>query len=339
MTLRGAATALGELRRRIGSPEQLVRVDRGELTEGPAAGAPVLLVRNPGGVSFELLLDRALDVGWADALGIPLAWAAPAGRVASTRHEPVGTGWTRTFGGGLLSTCGLAATGAPSVVDGVSHGLHGRVGHLPAQNVRWRVRGEGAQAHVEIRGDVVESALGAPELRMSRTVRAWLDRPVLEIEDLVINDGFTDAGHMFRHHLNLGYPLVDDEATIVTDATVVGVRDGAPVASLRDLDLAVSAAPVDERVIYADSGPDARVTLRSPVAGAELEIVWSADTFPLLIAWRDASPGVNVLGIEPSTSRDAGRAHAQRTGELIVLGPQESRRYRTRLTVRSVGGG
>ena len=43
-------------------------------------------------------------------------------------------------------------------------------------------------------------------------------------------------------------------------------------------------------------------------------------------------PGVNVLGVEPSMSRDGGRAEALLDGELRWLAPGESRRYAT--TVR-----
>ena len=46
--------------------------------------------------------------------------------------------------------------------------------------------------------------------------------------------------------------------------------------------------------------------------------------------WRNASPGVNVLGLEPSTSRDGGRAES---GELIMLQPGEARTYVTEIIV------
>ncbi len=335
LTLTGGAAAWGETTRKVGDADQLVRVDRAQLTEGMAAGAPVLIVRNPRGVSFEVLLDRAMDIGWADASGLPLAWASARGRVAAVRHEPDGAGWIRTFGGGLLTTCGLASSGMPSTVDGTAHGLHGRIGHIAADNVTWRIRGEGEDAHLEITGDVVEAAPGSPTLRLLRCIRAWIRHPILEIEDTVSNDGFDDAGHMFRHHLNLGYPILDDDTTIATDATVFGSRDEPGVPSIDDIAPGVSAAPTDEQVIYAHSGPQARLTLNSPERDVALTLEWSGDTFPLLILWRDASPGTNVLGVEPSTSRDGGRAQALRDGELVTLRPGERRRYRTRITVES----
>ncbi|WP_104129561.1 DUF4432 family protein [Cryobacterium sp. N21] len=329
-----APPAMGDnVRRLVGSPAQLVRVDRAQLTDGPAAGAPILIVRNPRGVSFEVLLDRAMDIGWADALSLPLAWSAPRGRVASIRNEPSGVGWVRTFGGGLLTTCGLASTGMPSTVDGSEYGLHGRIGHIPAENVTWRFEIDESGPLIEITGEVVEAALGEPTLRLTRVIRAWCQSPVIEVEDVVTNDGFVDAGHMYRHHINLGYPLVDEGSSLSTDAAAFARRGGDAAQPLPTMRMPVADTAVDESVTYARSGPTGSLIVKAPHHGVALTIEWTTATFPLLLAWRDASPGINVLGIEPSTSRDDGRAEAARTGELITLAPGETRTYRTRMSL------
>ncbi len=319
------------VRRLVGAPDQLVSVDRLVRDEGPGRGAPVLVVRNPGGISFEVLLDRALDLGWADAAGLPLAWRSARGPVASSRYEPHGSGWTRTFGGGLLTTCGLASTGAASTVDGTHHGLHGRVGHIPAENVRWGLIDDDGVPAVEITGDVVEASLGGPSLRLWRRIVASTARPELRVEDVVTNDGFTPAGHMFRHHLNLGYPLVAPGTVVTATADPYAERDrpdAAPRALPWTLDLADGPAP--ETVLYCrpHEGPTAYVCVTSP-DGHVLEIEQDTDCWPLLVLWRDPTPGVNVLGVEPSTSRDGGRAQAERDGEVVVLAPGQSRTYRT----------
>lgn len=317
------------LRRLVGATDQLVSVERLVRDDGPGRGAPVLTVRNPRGISFEVLLDRAMDIGWADAEGLPLAWRSSRGPVSSARHEPEGTGWTRTFGGGLLTTCGLSSTGAPSEVDGVRHGLHGRVGHVPAENVGWRLVDDGDDRAVEVTGDVVEAGLGAPTLRLRRRIVASTTAARLRVEDTVSNEGFTPAAHMFRHHLNLGYPLVQPGTVVTATADAVGERDRAdgwqPLPWTLD---ALSVAP--ETVLYCRPRPGgtATTTVRAP-GGEWLEVEQSVETFPLLVLWRDPTPGVNVLGVEPSTSRDGGRAQAEQDGEVVRLGPGETRSYLT----------
>ncbi len=327
-----------DLHRLVGAPDQLVSVDRLVRDEGPGRGAPVLLVRNPNGLSFEVLLDRALDLGWADAPGLPLAWRSAIGPVGSSRHEPDGLGWARSFGGGLLSTCGLATTGKPSDVGGTHYGLHGRIGHIPAENVRWGLVLDGGELSVEITGDVVEAALGEAPLRLRRRILASTVRSALRVEDTVTNTGHSVAGHMFRHHLNLGYPLVQPGTVVTATAEPVGERDRPDGPSQRlpwVLDVG-SEAVEPETVLYCRplTRPTATVTVTAP-GGTWCEIEQTTQTWPLLLLWRDASPGVNVLGVEPSTSRDGGRAQAERDDEVVWLPPGNSRAYVTSLRTGS----
>lgn len=330
-----------DIRRQLGSPEQLVTVERHIRADGPAAGSGVLLVRNPAGISMEVLLDRALDIGWADAPGFPLAWRSARGHVSPDRHEPQGTGWVNTFAGGLLTTCGLRSTGMPSVVDGVHHGLHGRVGSIPAERVghRFVTTADGEHA-VEITGVVVEAALAEPALMLSRRLLVLTGRPEMRIEDTVTNDGYSATGHMFRHHFNLGYPAVRGGSVVQSTAVPVGLRDGGHLPDWpwelqpeRDL----TQAELAESVIYCrqDEG-EVRTRITEP-GGRWIEVSNPLESWPFLILWRDPRPGVNVLGVEPSTSRDGGRAQAQEDGEVLWLEPGQTVSYASTVRVGGLG--
>jgi hypothetical protein len=63
---------------------------------------------------------------------VPLAWVSPTGVVAPHFRELQGEGWLRSFGGGLLVTCGLQNVGEPSERGGEELGLHGRISNTPA---------------------------------------------------------------------------------------------------------------------------------------------------------------------------------------------------------------
>lgn len=316
----------------VGGPHQLVRIERAGLMDGPAAGSPILQVRNPAGISFEVTLDRGLDIGWADALGVPLAWAAPRGRMDARFFDPHGKGWATTFGGGLLTTCGLATTGAPSSQDGDEYGLHGRIGHTPAEQVGWDIHWDAPEPVIVITGSVLETALGAPSLLLHRTITASCERPALRVDDVVTNVGYRPAGHMFRHHFNFGYPLISPRVTLETDTAPAGTRGDRTPLPLPERLGVVAPQPVEEVVWYGEANSGA-ATINSPDTALTALLTWTTDTFPLLIVWRDASPGVNVLALEPSTSRDEGRAQAHADGELIELLPGASRSYSSSLTL------
>lgn len=329
----------------IASLRQLVSIEQMVIDQGAGRGTPVLAVRNPRGISCDLLLDRGLDIGWADAAGMPLAWRSERGYVPSTRHDPHGTGWTQTFGGGLLATCGLETSGEPSVHNGREFGLHGRVGHLPVEGLRWDIRND--EPVLEVRGDVHEVALGGSNLVLHRTLRLWLDRPRVEVRDVVENLAFASAGIMFRHHYNLGFPLVSTGSTVDGDFIVDSERDQNNDLPSLPLSLKVADGPVSERVYYlrpvepgsTDQTPPKAggrqvIRLQNASGDTEVEVSYEPSHMPWLILWRDESAGVNVLGIEPSTSLDGGRAQAADSGDLIELEPRRTLAFASSFELR-----
>jgi Domain of unknown function (DUF4432) len=103
----GRALTRRELRRRVGRAEQVAGVTPLVFDDGPARGTRVLRFRTGGGLAFDVLPDRGLDLGVAEYRSVPLAWLSQTGGVAPSFYEPEGEGWLRSFGGGLLVTCGL----------------------------------------------------------------------------------------------------------------------------------------------------------------------------------------------------------------------------------------
>src|SRR6187431_587195 len=114
---------------RVGSLDQIARVDSFVEADGPARGARRLRVVNGGGLEFDVHPDRGLDIGAASFQGLPLAWLSSTGIGAPSLYDPVERGWLRTFGGGLVTTCGLDSFGPPADDEDGVVGMHGRVSH------------------------------------------------------------------------------------------------------------------------------------------------------------------------------------------------------------------
>ena len=149
-----------------------------------------------------------------------------------------------------------------------------------------------------------------------------------------MNESWAPAGHMFRHHFNLGAPLVVPGTTVDAQVEVVEERE-TPGTSRHTLPwrLDLAPEPIPEVVLHClPTTAECEVEVRSP-AGYWLRIGQKTPTWDHLILWRDASPGVNVLGVEPSTSRDFGREAAEAEGEVWWLKPGEERCYVTTVTV------
>jgi hypothetical protein len=215
-------------RERIGSLGQVAYAEMLEARDGAGRGTRRIAVETGGGLAFEVLPDRAFDIGRATFCGLPLAWLAPAGFPDGAGVGDHEAEWLRGFGGGLLSTCGLDSMGPASVDGGREHGLHGRIGQMPASVTRCEVTDE----RITLGATVRQAALFGETLRVDRTISAEVGGSVLHIEDRVVNEGMDPEGHMILYHCNFGWPFLDDRARVIGPGQAPVPRDPPAVAGL-----------------------------------------------------------------------------------------------------------
>src|SRR4051794_20427675 len=113
----GRAYSAAEIRSLTSSVDQIAGIRLYELTDGRARGLHIAKVYTGSGLRFQVLLDRAMDIGAAEFAGRPLAWVHPA-LGGPQLYEPAGFGWGRSWGGGLLTTGGLTFFGQPEDDNG-----------------------------------------------------------------------------------------------------------------------------------------------------------------------------------------------------------------------------
>jgi hypothetical protein len=218
---------LPALRARVGSLDQLARVERVVEDDGPGRGARRVRLVDSAGLDVDVHVDRCLDLGAASYRGVPLAWRSPVGYVAPGLVGPGTDGWLRGFAGGLLTTCGLDTFGAASMDDGQEFGLHGRIGATPAAEVSTWARAVDGDYELGVSGFVRQSSLFGDDLVLHRRITTRMGSGRLLLEDTVTNDGFSAAPHMVLYHCNLGWPLLDQGAEIDVPGARTSPRDEA----------------------------------------------------------------------------------------------------------------
>ncbi len=80
----------GELARRVGRLEQVAGVRLVTLGDGGGRGVRVLEFRTGSGFAFDVLVDRAFDIGRCELRGVPLAWTSGVGVEGPWFYEPDG---------------------------------------------------------------------------------------------------------------------------------------------------------------------------------------------------------------------------------------------------------
>jgi hypothetical protein len=335
----GESISREALARRVGRLEQVAGVRLVTLEDGVGRGVRVLEFRTGTGYAFDVLVDRAMDIGRCEHRGVPLAWQSSVGVLGPWYAEPLGLGWFRAWGGGMLVTCGLDHT-LPGGTDDASqfhqdvrpteeYGLHGRVGFLPARLTGYGERWEGEECVLWAEGVVTQTAVFAEALELRRRIEARVGESRFTVYDEVVNAGFDPTTHMYLYHVNVGWPVVDEGARYLIPAP-----HGAPVADYPTADYRRLTAPQPafreecyEHTVASEPNGTVPVAVVNRARGIGVYEVHRRSQFPFHTMWRMLGEGTYAVAMEPTTNRDAGRFDARERGELQILAPGESRRY------------
>jgi hypothetical protein len=320
----GRTWSRASLLERVGSLGQLADVTLSTRADGPGAGVRTATVRNAGRLSFEVLLDRASDIGRVDVLGRPVAFWSNVGLVGPWYREPYGDGLLRLFTGGLFVTCGLdhtfaaeRQTPAPGETGG-DFPTHGRINAEPAFLRGYGTEWHGDDCELFVETEVRQASMFGETLSLRRRISGSLGSAAITVRDTVTNEGFTPTSHMMLYHCNFGFPALDESAVLELGPEFVQV-EGKPLPAT----LPRPAAGVEQELAQfsVPAGP-ASATLRSSTGN--LRLSWPGETMPYLMVWQMFAQGSYALGIEPSTNLASGREDARSRGELKILAPDES---------------
>ncbi|MFZ4843385.1 aldose 1-epimerase family protein [Mycetocola saprophilus] len=320
-----------QIRRFTGRAEQLARIDSFVESNGPGAGSRRIALDTGGGLSVDLHPDRALDVGRVSFAGVPVAWLSPTGIGSPAAYDGQGENFLRTFGGGLLATCGMDTFGPPSTDQGRDFGTHGRFGATPATLETVRVRG----GKLTVIGTMRQATVFGENIEVRRKITARVGGCTLRITDQVTNLGDTDQPHMVLYHANFGWPLLSPESTLDIAADErIGIDEHARAEMDIWNQFHAPVADIPERVYRhvppaAEASGWSRARLTNPNIGISAEIRFDRATLGNLYQWKMLGEGTYVLGLEPSNCATiAGRAAAREAGTLPILKPGETVRHR-----------
>ena len=346
-----------ELREHVGSVGQVAGIDRLEYTEGPERGVELLRVRTGGGLTYDVLPGRGMDIANASYNGLPLAWMSAQGIPHAHAFEPEGLGWLRSFFGGLLTTCGLLNAGSPGAdpaheiiyagigtedTETVKLGLHGRVNNTPARNVAVDAQFEDDDYLLVAYGCVRESIVFGENLELTRRILSIAGDNNIQIHDEVTNHGFDSMPHMMLYHMNFGWPIVSPDSLLITsgDQAEIEARDAIAAPGLEQcLTFEPPRASYPEQVFYHGLQPDtegfcqAAIINQSIRGGLGVGLTWHSESLPNLVQWKSMKRGTYVCGLEPSNCKVTGRADERAAGTLRYIGPGETIEYDLMLAV------
>ncbi len=324
---------------KISNHAQLGGIETSVLDNGLGRGTRIAWINTGTGLRYKVVIDRAMDIADAFYNQHSLAWLSHAGVTPPQPFSDKGLGWLRTFGGGLLTTCGLSHIGGPEKDENGTRGLHGRISNTPSEIVSI-LQPDPVAGNMDMRltGIIRQTQVFGPTLELRRTISGTLGQAKINIHDEVINRGNTEAPHMLLYHLNFGWPLVDEGTDILWQ--------GEWQSRGSDMDNKIfkegnnfrkCLAPLQEHRGGGEAAAFVNVTpdqegqwmcgLHNRAIGIAVACRFQKKQLPWLTNWQHWGKGEYVTGLEPGTNPPIGQAKAREQDQLIWLAPGESKSY------------
>jgi hypothetical protein len=270
-----------------------------------------------------------MDISLASFKGKNLVYLTCNGETSPAYFEPEGIGWLRTFAAGLLTTCGLTYLGPPCADNGVQLGLHGRYSTLPVKQFADLSDWDGDNYVLKLKGTIEEGYLFGYKLRMERVIASIAGKNTIKITDTISNFGNVDSPYTVLYHMNLGYPLLSEDAELIIDPKNTVPRDGEAVPGIHEFkSFSKPQEAYREQVFFhtmkGDDSGKAYVELRNRKLGVALTISFNIAQLTYVTQWKMLGFGEYVLGIEPCNVLCKSRAVLREEGNLPFLQPEES---------------
>ncbi len=334
MEIFGKKYSTRELRKRVGHMDQVCGVRLVQLDDGRERPIRAAIIHTGSGLEVTVLLDRCLDIAAASYNGRAMGWRSKSGDVAPQYYEAEGIRWLRNYGGGLVATCGLMNVGAPGAQSAlIGNGLHGRIGNIPAANVKVVQEWQGNEFVLSVTGTMREAVVFGENLTLTRTVSTSMGAKTFAIHDVVTNEGFDPTKFQILYHCNIGWPACDEGSEMITPTRTIAARDAEAEDNKENWNK--MDAPIHqykEKCYYHDMAADRRGEVVTALVndgfkrgdGFGVFVKYNQKQLPRFVEWKQMGEQDYCVGFEPCNCGVEGKDVDEKFGLLHTLKPGES---------------
>lgn len=311
-----------------GNIRQLGGLKRYVFSDGKARGVEAVDVETGGGLRFTVLPGRGMDISELRYRGVPLAYLSKTGVTAPSYHDPREMQWLKSFFAGMLTTCGISNAGPEcrddiGVLSDVPFGLHGDISNIGADNVCTREEWVDGKYEMTVSGRMEEGRLHGEHLQLRRTVSTALGERKLRVEDEFSNQGEMPQKLMFFYHINIGHPLLGENARFVAPSKRIWAESPQAKAGMEIYDRCALPQPgYLEQQFFHEMGADEDGNTICALINDELELAlylkYNVRELPCIAEWKVLRDGEYVLAFEPGNCHPIGRVAQNERGHEIL---------------------
>ena len=323
----------GFMNKYIGHKSQLYGIEEHRLVGGKGDGMRLFEIHNGCGLDLTVSPDRNGDITRLRFKGINLSYMSPCGYVAPAFYDNIGSNWLASFTAGFLTTCGLNGVGTPCNDGGEEIPLHGSIGNTPCE-VAYCLEEDGK---LIVRTQTCDETIFGRKLRLHREIIVSTECNEFEIKDTIINTGDRVEPFEILYHMNMGYPLLDENSIITIPSTEVIPRDDHAANDIANwMNMEVPTEGYQERCYYHKfSNDQTSVSIEQPAIDTKLTISFDSKELDGFVEWKMMGVRDYVLGLECGNCYPDGRAAMRKSGMLKFLNPGEQKSYSVKVSLNS----
>jgi len=330
-----------EIEKYIGNQAQIGGTRHYILSDGWGRNLRAIDINSGSGLQYTILPDRGMDISLASFKGNNLVYLTCNGETHPAFYESDNFGWLHTFGGGLLTTCGLTHLGPPCIDDGENLGLHGRYSTIPAKQVVDLSEWIDDEYHIIIRGVIEDAVLFGYKLRLVREIKSVRGENSIEITDTVTNFGSKPSPYSILYHFNIGYPLLSENTVLKIDTIKTDALNKEGELNIDNFKyFSKPQKKFNEQLFCHTLKSDflgySEALIENKKLGISFSLKYDTANLPLLMQWKMMGEGEYVLGIEPSNSILGSRKDLKEKNILAFLKPNETTTNRIKISINSI---
>jgi len=316
----------------IGHTSQISGVEEHRLIGGKGDGMRIYEATNGRGLALTVSPDRNGDITRLRLKGMNMSYLSPCGYVAPVYYDRVGSNWLQSFTAGFLTTCGLQAVGTPCVDAGEELPLHGSIANQPCEHSYWEEDEDAIRLHFLTKDEVIFGR----KMVLSRTIEISKTGNSFTIEDEIENTGDRTEPLEILYHMNMGYPLLDEDSVVTIPSVEVTARDAHALEDIANwMHMEKPQAGYQERCYYHRfSGETGSASIWQPKLGIGLEISFNPQRLDGFVEWKMMGVRDYVLGLECGNCYPDGRDVMRETGMLKFLDPGQRVSYKVCVTMK-----
>lgn len=325
------------MNRYIGHDSQLYGIEEHRLVGGKGDGMRLYEIHNGKGLDITVSPDRNADITRLRYKGINMSYMSPCGYVAPAYYDSIGSNWLNSFTAGFLTTCGLNGVGTPCNDQGEDVPLHGSIANTPCDQDYFTEEIENVDTagcadqitYLVVRTVTKDETIFGRKLKLSREIKVSTEENSFIITDTIENTGDKEEPFEILYHMNMGYPLLDEDSVITIPSIDVKPRDEHAAEDIANwMRMEKPLVGYQERCYYHKfDSKESIVSIEQPKLNTKLSIIFDAAELDGFVEWKMMGVRDYVLGLECGNCYPDGRDVMRRIGMLKFLQPGEKKGY------------